>query len=101
MEFPLQEVIQKTGYAYFNNTVSYSLGYAISQEVSDMHLYGIDFTHKDVAFAEAANDIKITLLENTRLNDMVVEVVQGTRGVYGRVLGWQYSKPNAASAAGK
>ena len=53
IEYPLQEVIQKTGYAYFNNTVSYAIGYAVAQKVSDLHLYGIDFTHKAVNFAEA------------------------------------------------
>ena len=85
VEFPLQDVIQKTGYAYFNNTVSYSLGYAISQEVSDMHLYGIDFTHKDVAFAEAgraccefwlaiaiSKKIKVHIANSSSLLDMNV-----------------------------
>ena len=53
VEFPLKEVLQKTGYAYLNNTVAYAFAYAIAQEVSDLHLYGIDFTHKAVNFAEA------------------------------------------------
>ena len=53
MEFPLQEVLQKTKYAYLNNTVAYSFAYAVAEEVTELHLYGIDFTHKDVAFAEA------------------------------------------------
>jgi len=53
VEYPLQKVIQKTGYAYLNNTVAYAFAYAVAQEVSDMHLYGIDFTHKAVNFAEA------------------------------------------------
>ena len=53
VEFPLQEVLQKTKYAYLNNTVAYSFAYAVAEEVTELHLYGIDFTHKDVAFAEA------------------------------------------------
>lgn len=53
VEFPLQEVLQKTKYAYLNNTVAYSFAYAVAEEVKELHLYGIDFTHKDVAFAEA------------------------------------------------
>ena len=53
VEYPLQEVLQKTGYAYLNNTVAYAFAYAIAQGVSDMHIYGVDFTHKNVAFAEA------------------------------------------------
>tara|TARA_Y100000114_G_scaffold69785_1_gene63871 strand:+ start:222 stop:935 length:714 start_codon:yes stop_codon:yes gene_type:complete len=53
VEYPLQEVLQKTKYAYLNNTVAYSFAYAIAIGVKHLHLYGIDFTHKDVAFAEA------------------------------------------------
>ena len=85
VEYPLQEVIKKTGYAYFNNTVSYALGYAVSQNVSDLHLYGIDFTHKDVAFAEAgraccefwlaiaiSKKIKVHIANSSSLLDMNV-----------------------------
>ena len=53
VEYPLEEVLKKTGYAYLNNTVAYAIAYAVAQEVKELHLYGIDFTHKDVAFAEA------------------------------------------------
>jgi len=53
VEYPLQKVLKKTKYAYLNNTVAYALAYAVAEEVSDLHLYGIDFTHKAVNFAEA------------------------------------------------
>ena len=53
VEYPLKEVLQKTKYAYLNNTVAYALAYAVAEEVSELHLYGIDFTHKAVNFAEA------------------------------------------------
>tara|TARA_R100001079_G_C4416950_1_gene138033 strand:+ start:36 stop:761 length:726 start_codon:yes stop_codon:yes gene_type:complete len=85
VEFPLQEVIQKTGYAYFNNTVSYAIAYAIAQNTTDLHLYGIDFTHRDVAFAEAgraccefwlaiaiSKNIKIHIAHSSSLLDMNV-----------------------------
>jgi|TARA_R100000479_G_C6324990_1_gene179225 hypothetical protein len=85
VEFPLKEVLQKTGYAYLNNTVAYSIAYAISQEVSDIHLYGIDFTHKAVNFAEAgraccefwlgiaiSKGIKTHIAHNSSLLDMNV-----------------------------
>ena len=85
VEFPLQEVLQKTGYAYLNNTVAYAFAYAIAQEVSDLHLYGIDFTHKAVNFAEAGRaccefwiaiaitkGIKIHVARNSSLLDMNV-----------------------------
>ena len=83
--FPLQEVLQKTGYAYLNNTVAYSIAYAVSQEVSDIHLFGIDFTHKAVNFAEAGRaccefwlaiaitkGIKVHIARNSSLLDMNV-----------------------------
>ena len=85
VEFPLQEVLQKTGYAYLNNTVAYAFAYAIAQEVSDLHLYGIDFTHKSINFAEAGRaccefwlaiaitkGIKIHVARNSSLLDMNV-----------------------------
>ena len=85
VEFPLQEVLQKTGYAYLNNTVAYSIAYAVSQEVTDIHLYGIDFTHKAVNFAEAGRaccefwlaiaitkGIKVHIAHNSSLLDMNV-----------------------------
>ena len=53
VEYPLQKVLQKTKYAYLNNTVAYAIAYAVAEEVSNLHLYGIDFTHKAVNFAEA------------------------------------------------
>jgi hypothetical protein len=79
VEYPLQEVLQKTKYAYLNNTVAY----AVAQEVTDLHIYGVDFTHKDVAFAEAgraccefwlaiavSKGIKIHIANSSSLLDM-------------------------------
>ena len=94
-EFPLQEVIQKTGYAYLNNTVAYSFAYAISQKVSELHLYGIDFTHKAVNFAEAgraccefwlaiaiSKGIKVNIAHNSSLLDMNVPEDQKLYGYH-------------------
>jgi len=95
VEFPLQEVIQKTGYAYLNNTVAYSFAYAISQKVSELHLYGIDFTHKAVNFAEAgraccefwlaiaiSKGIKVNIAHNSSLLDMNVPEDQKLYGYH-------------------
>ena len=95
VEFPLQEVIQKTGYAYLNNTVAYSFAYAISQEISELHLYGIDFTHKAVNFAEAGRaccefwlavakteGIKVNIAHNSSLLDMNVPEDQKLYGYH-------------------
>ena len=85
IEYPLQEVIHKSGYAYFNNTVAYAIAYALIQDITDLHLYGIDFTHKDVAFAEAgraccefwlaiaiSKKIKVHIAHSSSLLDMNV-----------------------------
>jgi hypothetical protein len=54
IEYPLAEVIRELGYAYFNNTVAYSIAYAIANKVKKIHLFGIDFSYKqNVNFAEA------------------------------------------------
>ena len=95
VEYPLQEVLQKTGYAYLNNTVAYSFAYAISQEVSELHLYGIDFTHKAVNFAEAgraccefwlaiaiSKGIKVNIAHNSSLLDMNVPEDQKLYGYH-------------------
>ena len=65
--------------------MSYAIAYAIIQNITDLHLYGIDFTHKDVAFAEAgraccefwlaialSKKIKIHIAHSSSLLDMNV-----------------------------
>jgi len=52
--YPLEKVISKLKFSYFNNTVAYAVAYAIYNEVSKINLYGIDFSYKqNVNFAEA------------------------------------------------
>ena len=95
IEYPLQEVLQKTGYAYLNNTVAYSIAYAIAQEVTILHLYGIDFTYKNVAFAEAgrgccefwlgiavSKGIKLNIAHNSSLLDTSVPEDQKLYGYH-------------------
>ena len=54
VEFPLEEVMNECKTGYFNNTVAYAIGFAIAAKVSEIHLYGIDFSYKGyVHFAEA------------------------------------------------
>ena len=82
IEYPLKDILQKTKYAYLNNTVAYALAYGIATEVEEFHLYGIDFTHKNVNFAEAgraccefwlaiaiSKGIKINIAHNSSLLD--------------------------------
>jgi len=95
VEYPLQEVLQKTKYAYLNNTVAYALAYAIAQEVKQIYLFGIDFTYRDIAFAEAGRGccefwlavaitkgIKINIAHNSSLLDTNVKEDQKLYGYH-------------------
>jgi len=54
VDFPLQEVMQKTGHYYFNNTPAYAMGFAAATGVSELHLFGLDYSYrKNVYIAEA------------------------------------------------
>ena len=51
--YPLEEVIKKTGCAYFNNSIAYAIAYALYQEVGSINMFGADFTYKtNVHFGE-------------------------------------------------
>ena len=51
--YPLEEVIQETGCAYFNNSIAYAIAYALYQEVGSINMFGADFTYKtNVHFGE-------------------------------------------------
>lgn len=45
IEFPLQEVIDRFGHAYFNSTVAYAMAYAMHLEFNEIHLYGCDYSY--------------------------------------------------------
>jgi hypothetical protein len=44
-EFPLEEVVKKFGFAYFNGTVAYAIAYAAlrHEEIREIDLFGCDF----------------------------------------------------------
>mgnify|MGYP003132082774 FL=1 len=88
-------MLQKTKYAYLNNTVAYALAYAIAQEVKQIYLFGIDFTYRDIAFAEAGRGccefwlavamtkgIKISIAHNSSLLDTNVKEDQKLYGYH-------------------
>jgi len=53
-EYPLQEVVDYTGSGYLNNTIAYAIAYAIWTKVSQISIFGVDFTYKsNMHFAEA------------------------------------------------
>jgi len=82
--YPLQEVINSVGYAYFNSTAAYAVAFAIASGVQKISLFGIDFTYPNSHQAEkgranvefllgiaAARDIEIGLPSKTTLMDAI------------------------------
>lgn len=47
IEYPLEWVMNRTGHAYFNNTVPYAFALAMAMGVPDIHLYGCDYSYSD------------------------------------------------------
>jgi hypothetical protein len=82
VRYPIEDVVKKLGFAYFNTTVAY----AIYIGVREMKLYGMDFTDKsNQAFSEAGRacveywlrdaawrNIKVTIAKNSSLCDQSV-----------------------------
>lgn len=50
--FPLQDVINSCGMAYFNSTAAYAVAYAVHIGVKKIGLFGFDFTYADAHKAE-------------------------------------------------
>ena len=54
IEYPLQSVVEETGCSYFNNTIAYSIAFALWKKVESISVFGVDFTYKsNMHFAEA------------------------------------------------
>lgn len=83
--YPLSDVINSTGYAYFNNTAAYAVAYAVHLGVRKISLFGCDFTYPKSHDAEkgrgcvefwlgfaAARGIKIAMPPSTSLMDALV-----------------------------
>lgn len=82
--FPLQDVINSCGIAYFNSTAAYAVAYAVHIGVKKITLFGFDFTYAKAHHAEKgracvefhlgiakARGIVIGLPERTSLMDAV------------------------------
>ena len=52
-EYPLEDVINAVGNAYFNTSVAYAVGLAIQLKVKEIGMYGCDFTYPDLHVAES------------------------------------------------
>lgn len=52
VEFPLQDVINSCGFAYFNSTAAYAVSYAVHIGVKQISVFGMDFTYPNAHDAE-------------------------------------------------
>jgi len=86
VEFPFEDVINKTGHAYFNNTAAYAVAFAVYLGVKKISLYGCDFTYPNAHDAEkgracvefwlgvaSARGIQLSIPVTTSLMDGCVE----------------------------
>ena len=54
VQYPLKEVMGATNNYYFNNTAGYAMGFACATGVSELHLFGLDYSYrKNIHMAEA------------------------------------------------
>lgn len=80
--FPLQDVLNNLGQAYFNNTAAYAVAYAIHIGVRHISIFGCDYTYPDAHDAErgrgclefwlgiaTARGIKLTVSKTSSLLD--------------------------------
>lgn len=51
-EFPLERFVNEVGYAYFNNTCAWAVGYAVLHGVAKISMFGCDFTYANAHHAE-------------------------------------------------
>lgn len=96
VEFPLEDVINTLGFAYFNGTAAYAAAYAIYLGATKISLFGCDYTYANSHQAEkgraclefwlgyaAARGIELGFADRTSLMDTVENAPDGELNVYG------------------
>lgn len=90
--FPLEDVINSSGVAYFNNTAAYAVAYAVHIGVKKISMFGCDYTYPKAHDAEKgractefhlgmaqARGIAVVLPFNTSLMDAICDKREGGR----------------------
>ncbi|CAN5480199.1 hypothetical protein BH10PSE7_BH10PSE7_15420 [soil metagenome] len=91
--FPLEDVINDLGYAYFNNTCAYAVAFAIHIGVQTISMFGCDFTYPNAHDAEKgrgcveywlgfarARGVKISFPQTTTLLDSCMPLDESLYG---------------------
>jgi len=75
VDYPIEEVIKDTNCYYLNNTVAYSIAFALWNEVAVLKIFGVDFSYKgNLHFAEAGRGCTEFWLSKCISAGMQVEV---------------------------
>ena len=82
VEFPLEDVLNTLGHAYFNSTAAYAIAFAIYAGATEISVFGMDFSYENVHHAEKGRacvefwlgkaherGIKLNFPKNTTLMD--------------------------------
>lgn len=96
VEFPLEDVINNLGFAYFNGTAAYAVAYAIHRGAKKISLFGCDYTYANSHQAEkgraclefwlgfaAARGVELGFADRTSLMDTIEDAPEGELNVYG------------------
>ncbi len=91
--YPLEDVINSTGYAYMNSTAAYAVAYAVHVGATSIAMFGCDFTYPNAHDAEkgrgcvefwlgmaAARGVKLQVPRASSLMDAMVEDSQKLYG---------------------
>ena len=79
VEYPIKEVITETNCYYLNNTVAYAIAFAYWNDVSNIKLFGIDFSYQgNLHFAEAGRGCVEFWLSKCVEKGMQIEVAHSS-----------------------
>ena len=77
-EYPLEEVVNSIKSTYLNNTAAYAVAFAYAANVSELYLYGLDYSYTNFShFAESGRACTEHLLAKCSNKGMKV-VISGT-----------------------
>ena len=78
VEYPLEEVVNSIKSTYLNNTAAYAVAFAYAANVSELYLYGLDYSYTNFShFAESGRACTEHLLAKCS-NKGIKVVISGT-----------------------
>jgi len=78
IEFPIEEVINKIGAVYFNNTVAYAVAWCIAIGVKHISMWGADYSYDNLHKSESGRGCVEFLLGRASAQGIFVEVSSDT-----------------------